>query len=1006
MRIRISFIIICAAILVVLPVQAQKPTRFLNIGLREGLANASVSSMVQDAAGFIWIGTQGGLHRWDGQSFALYENEPFNRDSLPHNLIQTMYMDPDGYTIWIGTYGGLTKFDTRTEKFQAWARDPDDPSSLVGNVVVSIAKDAQGRLWVGTLDGLSRMETNGFVNYHAQPDTPGTLANNVIRALFLDSRGMLWVGTSGGGLHRYLPGTDTFERTVAGGEDGKTLGSNYVMSISEDSDGFLWIGQWFFGLSRLDPVTGLIKQYPLADNRAYFVNANEQGRVYAGTWGGGLFEIETATDTTKRYVRGDRMWTLPHDTVYSSLLDSTGNLWIGTNGGGFSQVIREERGYTVYEHDPADPDSMPSGKTTAILEDSKGRLWVGAYNSGLGRLDPGGSAFRHFRNDVGNPASLPNDIVNGFHEDSTGRIWILTNGGVGLYNETGSSFERFANLPGDPESILTDVVHGMVEEPGTGNFWIACYTKGLAYWDRTNGIVSNYMTDAADRSSLSDNLVYDLALDNGGRLWVATNSGLNRYEGNGVFRRYLTDPDDPTSLPSNHVRDIVVDQEGTIWLATNGGGVARYRPADDTFDHWIKRDGLPSNAMVSLLAGPGGTIWASTVIGLSYYEPTAGRFRPFSSFGDLRYGEFTAGKFATSTGQLYFGALNTLYRIDPSFAGSASATPPVRVTGITILNEPYDAGVSPWFVKSIKVPWDRGSISFSFSALDYQDPQRSQYAYLLEGFDDDWIFSGARSYASYTNLPGGRKYSFRVRASNEEGLWSEDAIAIAIEVDTAPWLRWWAFVLYILGLGALVWAVIVARSRIILRGRVDELTRVKGELEEANIRLGVLADHDGLTGLFNRRSLDAELMRRFAAAKSLSEPVSALMIDIDRFKDYNDHYGHQVGDECLIRVGRAIADALDRPQDSATRYGGEEFLVLLPGTYAAGAQQVAKRIVQSIAELSISHAASDVAPVVTICVGVATLIPSADDTPEKLVKHADACLYKAKQAGRNRVVCI
>ncbi|MFH2116112.1 MAG: two-component regulator propeller domain-containing protein, partial [Spirochaetota bacterium] len=215
MRRQTSLFLLCTLSLAVLPVQAQKPARFLNIGLREGLANASVSSMVQDAAGFIWIGTQGGLHRWDGQSFALYENEPFNRDSLPHNLIQTMYMDTDGYTIWIGTYGGMTRFDTRTETFHSWARNPDDPRSLAGNVVVSIAKDAEGRLWAGTLDGLSRLDGDIFVNYRADPDKPGAIGNNVIRALFLDSRDTFWVGTSGGGLHRYLPESDSFDRIIA-----------------------------------------------------------------------------------------------------------------------------------------------------------------------------------------------------------------------------------------------------------------------------------------------------------------------------------------------------------------------------------------------------------------------------------------------------------------------------------------------------------------------------------------------------------------------------------------------------------------------------------------------------------------------------------------------------------------------------------------------------------------------------------------------------------------------
>jgi diguanylate cyclase (GGDEF)-like protein len=1004
------FLILFASALAVLPVQAQKPARFQNIGLREGLANASVSSMVQDAAGFIWIGTQGGLHRWDGQSFALYENEPFNRDSLPHNLIQTMFMDPDGYTIWIGTYGGLTRFDTRTETFRSWARNPEDPRSLAGNVVVSIAKDAEGRLWAGTLDGLSRLEGDSFVNYRVDPDKPGSLGNNVIRALHLDSRGGFWVGTSGAGLHRYLPENDSFDRITAGepgtgGAGESTLGSNYVMSISQDPEGYLWLGQWFYGLSRLDTATGRLEHYPLADDRVYFVNAVEQGRVYAGTWGGGLFELEPETGATVRHVRGERMWTLPHDTVYSCLVDSFGEVWIGTNGGGFSQLLREGSGYTMFEHDPADPGTRAAGKTSAVLEDSQGRLWVGIYNGGLSRLDPGQTAFRHFINDKEDLRSLPNNIVTRVYEDSRGRIWITSNGGIALYDDATSTFTRFVRDISDPDSLLDDVIYDLLEEPGTGNFWVATYTKGLAYWDRSASRFTHYQNSGEDGASISDNLVYALAMDKEGRLWAATNAGLNRYEGDGRFKRYLSDPDDPTSLPSKIIRDLHVDAAGVLWIATNGGGVARYRPATDDFDHWTKRDGLPSNAVVSILGGPSGTLWAATVTGIAFYEPGTGRFRPFTSFGDLRYGEFNVGRYRNASGQLYFGALNTLYRIDPSIVDGGSLVPPVRLTGITVLNEPYKGGVATWFVKSMQVPWYRSSLSFNFSSLDYRDPQRSQYAYILEGFDADWIYSGSRSYASYTNLPGGRTYTFRVRASTEEGLWNEDGIALVIRVDRAPWFTWWAYLMYLLALGLLVWVVTVARSRFVLRSRVDELTKVKGELEEANVRLGVLADHDGLTGLLNRRSLDAELKRRFAAAISLQEPVSVLMIDIDRFKEYNDHYGHQVGDECLVRVGRAIADALDRLQDSVTRYGGEEFLVLLPGTTAAGARQVAKRMVQAVADLAIPHAASDVFPMVTICIGVASLIPSMDDTSEKLVKLADACLYKAKQTGRNRVVC-
>jgi ligand-binding sensor domain-containing protein len=247
-----------------------------------------------------------------------------------------------------------------------------------------------------------------------------------------------------------------------------------------------------------------------------------------------------------------------------------------------------------------------------------------------------------------------------------GRIWIASNGGIALYDESTSTFTRYGRDPADPDSLLDDVIYDLVEEPGTGNFWVATYTKGLAYWDRSAGRFTHYMTSAEDATSMSDNLVYALAMDKDGRLWAATNAGLNRYEGNGHFRRYLSDPDDPTSLPSKIIRDLHVDEAGVLWIATNGGGVARYRPDTDDFDHWTKQDGL------AIQCGGIRPRWTQRLaVGRNgnrhcFYEPETGRFRPFTSFGDLRYGEFNVGRYRNKAGQLYFGALNTLYRIDPA----------------------------------------------------------------------------------------------------------------------------------------------------------------------------------------------------------------------------------------------------------------------------------------------------------------------------------------------------
>jgi len=962
--------------------------------------------MVQDAAGFIWIGTQGGLHRWDGKSFHLYENEPFDPESLPHNLIQTLYMDEDGHTIWIGTYGGLARFDSRTGVFKSWSHNKSDPASLANDVVVSIARDAQGRLWVGTLDGLDRMEDDGkgFRHYKSSPDASDSLSVNTIRSLLRDSRGDFWVGTSGGGLYRYLPATDSFEKLRADPARVDGLPTDYIFSIKEDSEGALWLGLWNFGVSKYDPVARRFTNYKLDDGRVYFINADEKGIVRAGTWGGGLFELFTGTGTIRRHRSdSDRIWSLPHDTMYSMLVDRDGNSWIGTNGGGFSLLSRDSDAYTIFEYDPKNPASRSSGKTISVLEDSKGRLWLGAYNNGLDRLDPGAKGFRHYRFDPKNPRSLPNDIVVKLYEDTRGNIWAMTNGGLALYEESSDSFERFVPDPANPDSIADAVLYDMVEEIGTDNYWIATYTKGVEYWDREANRFIHYPAVQDDPGSPSDNMVYSLAYDGAGRLWVGTNGGLSRYIGGGRFVRYESLPDDPTSLPSKIIRDLFVDSAGRLWLATNGGGVARYEESTNSFTHWTKKHGLPSNIVMGLLEGEPGTIWASTTTGLAILERTSGRWRPFFDQSRLRYGEFTAGRFKSASGVLYFGAMNALYMVDPKKVSYSSDAPPVRITSIKIQNKELDTDLAPWFVKDVRVKWNEASLSLSFAAMDYADPLRVQYAYQLVGFDSDWVYAGARSYASYTNLRGGREYVFKVKAANGIGEWAEAATELRVKVAPMPWASPWAIALYVALALAMIWVLSVVRSRVLLRGEVNELSRLKSQLEQANARLEVLAAHDGLTGVLNRRSLDVELSRRFQTASRLAEPVSVLMVDIDFFKAYNDKYGHQAGDEVLIAVSAAIGKALTRPQDTVARYGGEEFAAILPGTDSSGAERVAERVRAAVEALGLVHEASQVVQVITVSVGYASSVPAIGETPAKLVDLADEALYRAKDAGRNRI---
>ena len=976
----------------------ETPFRFTSIGAREGLPNSSVAAIVQDSRGFLWFGTQNGLVRWDGYTFKLFENAPFVSDTLVHNQIQTLLLSGD--TLWIGTYGGLNRFDLRTESFTAYRSDPKDPGSLSADLVISLCEDSAGRLWVGTSRGLDRLTEKGtFVHYRSIPGDPRSLGADLIRSVFEDSRGTLWVGTSGGGLARYRPLSDDFDVVRAG--PGSSLPSDYVMSISESPSGELWFAFWYGGIARLaDPESLRFEHVRLADDRTYFVDARRGDVVLAGSWGGGLFVYHPAGGALERYRAADGPGSIAGDVVYSSLLDEDGAFWIGTNGNGVSRTERSDLRYEAYQHGD-DPGSLAAGKASAILEDSRGRLWVGIYSGGLDRRDPGKTSFAHYRRDPRNPRSLPDDIVNALFEDSRGEIWVATNGGLCRYVERTDDFQVYRNDPKDPDSFSDLVAYSLAEAPN-GDLWVGTYTKGLDRYERATGRFIHYPPDETDPSKPGAALVYALAQGRDGTLWLGVGNGLERYSG-GVFTRYRYDPAKPDGLAALSVRSLLVDSRGALWLGTVGGGLQRLvDPEAGTFLRYGRAQGLPDNSVRSILEADDGSIWVGTPFGLAIVDPDRGAIRGFSVFNDLKDRDFHVGAWKSRDGSLYFGGQGAVYRIHPSSETSARKPPRLLVSELRIGGSPSRDLTAPSYLDSVELPYDGNSFTISFAASDFRDPRRNRFSYYLEGFDKAWSpVSPARS-ATYTNLRGGT-YVFRVKASDNEGVWNEEALALRVRVLSPPWLSPPAYALY-LGLLAGLWYLTASTLRgRELRARIRELTELKGRLEEANDRLSDLSLQDPLTLVANRRRLDAELQRSHASAVRDRRPLSLLMVDLDHFKDFNDRYGHLAGDEALKSVAELLRKEVSRASDFVARYGGEEFSVLLPNTAEEGASRVAERIRSQVEALGIPNEALGSAAVVTLSVGISCVVPGPESTPEAIVAAADAALYRAKAAGRNRV---
>ena len=979
---------------------------FERINRSNGLSNSSVSSIVQDKWGFLWFGTQSGLQRYDGYSFTVYEHEAFNDESLSHNLIQTMYMDSDEETIWIGTYGGINRFDITHSSFSVMKNEPDDTASLSNDTVVAISKDRQGELWIGTLDGLNRQKDGqtDFTRYYHDPGNPVSLANNTVRALIEDRNGVLWIGTLGG-LQSYDRQHDTFIRHEIA-EPGKSMKTEYVMTLIQAEDGAIWAGTWNNGISRIDPVSGEVRNFRMPETPVYTLRFDSGGTLLVGTWGKGLIEFDSEAWEIIRQSRfSSSPASISHDIVYSLYQDDSGILWVGTNGGGINKLDRKRSFFPFYSNDPENPSSIGKGKINDVFEDSRGTLWAGIYNAGLDRYDPATGEWKHYVHDPADQSSITHNNVTDIFEDSRGRFWVATQDGLDLMDRDKGTFNRYLPDPSNPNSLGDEIIYALAEDRD-GRLWVGTYHAGITVVDTDTGECRSYRYEEADPRSLSANMIYKIFFDSRDTIWIGTGDGLNRYDSESdSFTRISYDPGNPNGLGSNTIRDIYESVDGMLWFGTTSGGITSYDSDSKSFRHYGKSDGLPDNSVIAILEDREGVLWAATPWGLAVYSKDEDQFRLMDDDNGIRGKEFTVGHCRTAEGRLYFGSIEGLQEVETAKTAWNTFVPPVVLTSLAIFDQEQKLEVPVFATDNLSLSYKDNYITFGFASLDFTTPEKNRYAYKLEGLDAEWRYPGTRNYASYTDLPGG-EYVFRVRGTNSDGTWSSHEAQTVLIVSTPPWKSWWAYSLYGLILLGMVFLIFEIRAGRLRKRQVEELNRIRNELEEANRRLEQLSSIDEGTGIPNRRHLYEVLEREWKHCIRENRQLSVIMLDLDHFKNYNDNYGHPAGDACLKTVAETLRRSIGRPRDTVARFGGEEFIILLPDTTEEGAAYVAERIRYEIDRLRIPHNFSETADHLTVSLGVAATVPSQLMSPESCIEEADKALYQAKREGRNRVVVI
>lgn len=789
---------------------------FERFGTDRGLSQQTVTALAQDRAGFLWIGTQAGLNRFDGYEFTVFLPRPDDPDALSDAYVNALQAAPDG-SLWIGTdTGGLNHYNPETERFSTWRHRPGLSISLAANRVFSLLLDRRGRLWVGTERGLDRFDAQRGAFMH--------FGGGAVQALHQDGQGRIWAGTEQGLYRLSADGTRLLRvrDTPAG-----------VRALSGAADGALWVGTGD-GLWLYRPDAASWEAAPPAGQmRDLLLDA--AGRLWAASRTG-LWRRER--DGSWRRFTHDRhdAWSLPRDIVFSLFEDRQGVIWVGTYGGGLARHVPWKNAFQRYRHDPDDPDSLSQNIVFPIYQDRAGMLWIGTYNRGLDRLDPVSGRVRHFRHRPGDPHSLSGNEVRAVLEDSRSRLWVGTNhNGLNLLDRDTARFTRFRHDPANPASLSHDSVVALAEAP-QGDLWVGTWGGGLNRFDPDSGRFRHYRHEPDDPHSLSHDRVMALHMDRQGTLWIGTDGGgLNRFDpAQARFIHYRHRPGDPASLSHDTVEAIHEDARGRLWIATRHG-LNRFDPRTGRFRQYLSEDGLADNLVLGLAGDAGGRLWISTNRGLSRLDPATGRFRNFLADdgpGMVEYNSFA--HHAGRDGRLYFGGIEGLVAFRPEAVRPPPAAPPLRLTGLRLFNEPLrprpgargavlDRSIT--YTDRIVLDHRQSVITFEFAALDTADADDLRYAYRMQGLDSDWIETSAlRRLATYTYPPSG-DYRFQLRVRDPDGGWrsAANATSLAVTVRPPPWRSGWAYAGYALaGLLLLAGIFFAYRQRLIARHMARE----------------------------------------------------------------------------------------------------------------------------------------------------------------------------------------
>jgi ligand-binding sensor domain-containing protein len=808
--------------------------KFRRLSENVQLSNLNITTIAQDSKGFLWVGTLDGLNRFDGYEFETYRNIENDTTSLAENRIETLYEDSNGI-LWVSTLNSGLQYYNRTT--DAFVRIPEFTQRYCQ--VFLITEDNQHNLWIGgafngeafvavrdhkthkwekfvlfrAAEGIYSMlqisenefwlgsQSNGLFkwnrktnvledHYVKNPNDRNSLPGNDIRKIIRDTGGSLWIATHDGGLCKFNLKNKEYTRFTTASGEGKALPNNTIRCMIPDGR-YLWIATENGGLSRMDIQTEELinflydKSNPntIINNSIWSIHKDRQGRIWAGSFAKGLCVLDVMEDKIPIYDPS-----LESDLVNVIFMDSKKRMWIGTEDG---LILKDKSGSHRFRFDPKNKGSISSNAINCVFEDRKHRIWIGVWQGGINRFDESSRSFVRYDHEPNRKESLPDPNVFCIAESSqTGELLVSTFGGLNiLKDEKAGIFENPFSYPHEGDQF-----HFTLLEDKEHNIWVGARSGLSIYSLETKQIKRVNLWDDTTRTSAQINCLFE---DHGGTLWIGSSGGLHQMVGPGQFASYTV----KDGLPVDFVQGILEDAKGNLWLGTSKG--------------------------------------------LSVFNPTTKTFKTFDESDGLLSNELRRKAFLNENGQMFVGGkgINTFF---PDSIAPNPNKPAVYITDLKIFNQSIRPNAADGILKNdiaeekeIYLEPDHSFFSIHYVGLNFTSSYKNQYAYKLEGFEEDWINVGAQRFATFTNLDPGT-YVFRVKASNNDGVWNEEGASLIIHVLPPWWKTWWARSLMAVSIIGLATLISFRRTQRILQANrelEDAVNQKTKELQKINLAL-------------------------------------------------------------------------------------------------------------------------------------------------------------------------